>query len=88
MATLLVISVAAAIIASLAYIKTATRIQSDTSGEIQAIQSGQGVNYTALANVVSTELHRILNESSIAKDILNQMLMSNFSSLAKLLYGL
>ena len=33
-------------------------------------------------------LHRILNESSIAKDILNRILISNFSSLSKMLGGL
>ena len=87
MAIFLVMAMAAAIIASSAYTKTT--IQSDTSGEIQAIQIGQKVNYTiALANIVSTELHHILNESSIAKDVLNQILISNFSSLFKMLDGL
>ena len=51
----LVMSLAAAIIGSLAY--TETTIKSDTSSEIQAIQMGQGViNTAALANRVSTVL--------------------------------
>ena len=87
-AIFLVTSLAAAAIAALAYTETTIQKhdQSETS-QIQAFQTGQGVNYSTIVDIVSTEMYRILNESAPAEDLLNRMIMNNFSALSSKLFA-
>ena len=70
LAVVFTVSVATAVIAVLAYSKS----------ESPQIQTGQRVNISA---IVSTELHRIQNESATMEDSQTQMIMNKFSSLSR-----
>ena len=68
LAVIFAVSLAAAVVAVLAYFKPITQTRSE-SPQTQEIKGGQGVNISALMDLVSSELHRIQNESAPTDDL-------------------
>ena len=78
LAVFLMVSLAAITIAAVAYYKSSGQMQGESS-QSKGIQSELGVNYSALVNIVSSELQHFLNESASTDNPLTQMLIMSLS---------